>query len=133
MTTDHGEFQSTVWLAITLAIIAERQRDEGLEILSKKSGQEWVIPMMYLELDGHIDVFASNAGANTDPDWHRNLVANPGVTVEIGSESVAANAVPVLGNERDRIYAIQAARYPGFAQYEEKTSRVIPVVEPVRR
>jgi hypothetical protein len=41
--------------------------------------------------------------------------------------------VPVLGNERDRIYAIQAARYPGFAQYEEKTSRVIPVVEPVRR
>jgi deazaflavin-dependent oxidoreductase (nitroreductase family) len=104
-----------------------------LHTTGAKSGKERVNPMMYLELDDHIYVFASKAGAHTDPDWHRNLVANPGVTIEIGNETVAAEAVPVLDGERDRIYAVQAGRYPGFAEYQEKTSRVIPVVELVRK
>lgn len=100
-----------------------------------KSGQARLNPMMYLEEDGRRYVFASKAGADTSPDWYHNLVAQPSVTVEAatgdgdGIESYSATAVPLTGDERDRIYAEQAQRYPGFAEYQEKTSRVIPVVE----
>lgn len=94
-----------------------------------KSGQERVNPMMYLDLDGHRYVFASKAGADTNPDWYRNLVAHPDVTVEVGAEEYSALAKPVAGKDRDRAYAEQAGRYPGFAEYQEKTTRVIPVVE----
>jgi deazaflavin-dependent oxidoreductase (nitroreductase family) len=103
-----------------------------LHTIGAKSGLERVNPMMYLEESGRVFVFASKAGADTDPDWYRNLVANPDVSVELGAETFAARAVPVTGTERDRIYATQATRYPGFAQYEAKTTRVIPVVELVR-
>jgi deazaflavin-dependent oxidoreductase (nitroreductase family) len=97
-----------------------------------KSGRERVNPMMYLDEGGRIYVFASKAGADTNPDWFHNLVANPTVTFEIGSDTLLANAVPVVGAERDRIYGVQAGRFPGFDEYQAKTSRVIPVVELVR-
>ena len=97
-----------------------------------KSGLERVNPMMYLEESGRVFVFASKAGADTDPDWYRNLVANPGVRVELGVDTFAANAVPLDQPERDRVYAIQADRNPGFAEYEAKTTRLIPVVELIR-
>lgn len=103
-----------------------------LHTTGAKTGLERVNPMMYLTEDGQIFVFASKAGADTHPDWYHNLVANPEVTIERGGESYAANAIPITGDERDRIFTIQADRYPGFAEYEAKTSRVIPVVEIVR-
>ena len=89
-------------------------------------------PMMYLNEDDRIFVFASKAGADTNPDWFHNLVAEPLVTVEMGKEKFSATARPVVGDEHDRIYAVQAERYPGFAEYQAKTTRVIPVVELVR-
>jgi deazaflavin-dependent oxidoreductase (nitroreductase family) len=89
-------------------------------------------PMMFLQVDGKIYVFASKAGADTNPDWFHNLVADSGVTVEIGLEKFEATAKPVVGEERERIYAMQAERYPGFAEYQEKTTRTIPVVELIR-
>jgi deazaflavin-dependent oxidoreductase (nitroreductase family) len=93
-----------------------------------KSGQARVNPMMYL-LDGDtIYVFASKAGHPSNPDWYHNLVANPAVQVEIGTETFDASAHVVTGTERDRIYGRQAELYPGFAEYQETTSRVIPVV-----
>ena len=126
-------------------IIAEFRANEGrvggsfegapvllLHTTGVKSGLERVNPMMYLEDDGRLYVFASKAGAPTHPDWYRNLVANPGVSVEIGSETIVAHAQTVSIAERNRLYAIQMQRYPGFAEYEQKTSRVIPVVELVR-
>lgn len=103
-----------------------------LHTTGKRSGQERVNPMMYLEENGHVYVFASKAGHHAHPDWYHNLVANPRVTVELGAETFAATAQAVAGAERDRIYAVQAGRYPGFAEYQEKTTRVIPVVELVR-
>lgn len=103
-----------------------------LHTTGRRSGQERVNPMMYLDLDGHRYVFASKAGADTDPDWYRNLVAEPSVTAEVGTETYAATAVPLSGAERDRVYDEQARRYPGFAEYQQKTARVIPVVELVR-
>ncbi|MDA8343666.1 MAG: nitroreductase/quinone reductase family protein [Actinomycetota bacterium] len=104
-----------------------------LHTTGKRSGLERVNPMMYLDLDGHRYVFASKAGADTDPDWYRNLVAEPTVTVEAGTETYTATATTVTGAERVRIYDEQARRYPGFAEYAAKTSRVIPVVELARK
>jgi deazaflavin-dependent oxidoreductase (nitroreductase family) len=100
-----------------------------LHTTGARTGRERVNPMMYLDLDGRRFVFASKAGADTNPDWYRNLVADPSVTVEAGTETYRATAVPLTGEERDRIYAEQARRYHGFAEYAEKTARVIPVVE----
>ena len=107
-----------------------------LHTTGAKSGAERVHPMMYLDLDGRRFVFASKAGHPKNPAWYHNLLANPAVRVEVGTgstiETYAATARPVAGDERDRIYAEQAGRYPGFAEYQEKTDRVIPVVELVR-
>jgi deazaflavin-dependent oxidoreductase (nitroreductase family) len=94
-----------------------------------KSGQPRVNPMMYRPEDERMFVFASKAGAPTNPDWYYNLKAHPDVTVEVGAERFAARANIITGPERDRIYADHAAQYPGFAEYQEKTNRVIPVVE----
>jgi deazaflavin-dependent oxidoreductase (nitroreductase family) len=94
-----------------------------------RSGAERVNPMMYLDEDGTTYVFASYAGAPKDPDWYFNLVATPEVNVEIGDETFSARATPVDRAERDRIYAKQASLYPNFAEYETKTTRVIPVVK----
>lgn len=108
-----------------------------LHTVGARSGVERVNPMMYLDDgdgngDGRRFVFASKAGAPSNPDWYHNLVANPSVRVEVGSETYGATARPLEGPERDRVYAEQARRYPGFAEYQEKTDRVIPVVELVR-
>jgi deazaflavin-dependent oxidoreductase (nitroreductase family) len=97
-----------------------------------KSGRRHTTPMMYLQGDNGVYVFASKAGAPTNPDWFHNLVANPTVTVELGTDQYDATAAPLEGAERDRVYAEQAKLYTGFAEYQEKTSRVIPVVELVR-
>jgi deazaflavin-dependent oxidoreductase (nitroreductase family) len=107
---------------------------EGAPILlltttGAKSGLSRTSPMMYLAEGDRRFVFASKAGAPTNPDWFHNLKANPQVTVEIGSETFGARAQEVVGAERDRIYAEQASRFPGFAEYQEKTTRTIPVVE----
>ena len=93
-----------------------------------KTGKTRVNPVMYLADGDRILVFASKGGAPTNPDWYYNLIANPDVTVEVGTETFQAKAMVVAGNERDAIYAKQAALYPQFGEYEEKTTRKIPVV-----
>lgn len=93
-----------------------------------KSGQERVSPMMYLPDDERYVVFASKAGADDNPDWYHNLKAHPEARIEVGDDEVAVRAVEVTGPERDRLYARQAELFPGFKDYEAKTSRVIPVV-----
>jgi deazaflavin-dependent oxidoreductase (nitroreductase family) len=97
-----------------------------------KSGVDRVNPMMYLEEDGKIYVFASYNGADKHPDWFHNIKADDKVSVERGTETYEATAEPVPLEERDRIYAIMASRFANFAEYEKKTSRVIPVVELIR-
>lgn len=99
-----------------------------LSTTGAKSGKTRENPMMYLAEGDRIYVFASKAGAPTNPDWYHNLVAHPEVTVELGTDRLEAVATPVDKAERDRIYAEQASRYPGFADYEANTDRVIPVV-----
>jgi deazaflavin-dependent oxidoreductase (nitroreductase family) len=101
-----------------------------LTTTGRKSGDPRTAPMMYLrEEDGHLYVFASKGGAPTDPHWYQNLVANPKVTVELGTEHFEATARPLDRAERDRVYARQVKLYPQFGEYETKTERTIPVVE----
>jgi deazaflavin-dependent oxidoreductase (nitroreductase family) len=94
-----------------------------------KTNAERVNPVMYLNDAGRLFVFASKAGSDANPDWYHNLMANPEVTVELDDETFAATAIVLHGEERDHIYKIQGERMPQFAEYQEKTARVIPVVE----
>jgi len=93
-----------------------------------KTGRRLTSPVMYSSDGDRLLVFASKAGAPTHPDWYHNLIANPEVTVEQGTETFNARAVVVTGEERDRLYAEQATRSPQFAEYQTKTTRQIPVV-----
>jgi deazaflavin-dependent oxidoreductase (nitroreductase family) len=103
----------------------------------RKSGREYVAPTMYLAHESDpavIYVFASKAGAPTHPDWYYNLTAARRATVEVGTETYDVTVREITGADRDRIYAEQARRYPGFADYERKTEgiRTIPVLELTR-
>ena len=97
-----------------------------------KSGVERINPLACLAEGDRLYVFASKAGADTHPDWYFNIIANSRVTVERGTESFAAVATPLEGAERERVYSLQAEAFPGFAEYQAKTSRVIPVIELTR-
>jgi deazaflavin-dependent oxidoreductase (nitroreductase family) len=127
-------------------IIAEFRANEGrvggqfegapvvlMHHVGRKSGKEFVNPVMYLADDSDpatIFVFASKAGAPTHPDWYWNMTEAGSATVEVGTETYDVAVRELEGDERDRVYAEQASRYPGFAEYEEKTAgiRVIPVL-----
>jgi deazaflavin-dependent oxidoreductase (nitroreductase family) len=93
-----------------------------------KSGKRRVTPLAYLSDGGRYAVFATKAGAPTNPDWYHNLIAQPNVTIEVGTDTIVAVASETSGEERDRLYRAQAERSPQFAEYEKQTDRVIPVV-----
>ena len=100
----------------------------------RKSGREYVTPMMYLPHDTEVDtiyVFATKGGVPTNPDWYFNLTAAGDGSVERGTEMYDVTVRDLSGTERDRIYAEQARRYPGFAEYARQTAgiRTIPVLE----
>jgi deazaflavin-dependent oxidoreductase (nitroreductase family) len=102
--------------------------------LGRKSGREYVTPMMYLPDEVEPDViyvFASKGGAPTNPDWYYNLVAAGDGTLERGTKTYQVTVRNLTGAERDRIFAEQARRYPGFAEYARQTAgvRTIPVLE----
>jgi deazaflavin-dependent oxidoreductase (nitroreductase family) len=93
-----------------------------------KTGTQRTNPMMYLADGSRLVVFASKAGAPTNPDWYHNLVAHPAATVEVGTDRFAVTARVVSGAERDELYERQSALYPGFGEYQANTSRTIPVI-----
>lgn len=99
-----------------------------LHTTGAKTGRERETPLMYLDEGDDRFVFASKGGAPNHPDWYRNLKANPDVTVDVGTESYPATARVITGPERDRIYAAQVAAFPQFGDYEQKTTRKIPVI-----
>lgn len=99
-----------------------------LHTTGAKTGQERVNPMMYRRVGDNLAVFASKAGAPTNPDWYHNLVANPSVTAEVGTQTLPFTARVAAPDEREQIWTAQKADYPGFADYETKTTRQIPVV-----
>ncbi|WP_043673912.1 nitroreductase family deazaflavin-dependent oxidoreductase [Streptomyces xylophagus] len=108
-----------------------------LHHLGRRSGQEHVTPVMYLPHEtepGIIYVFATRGGAPANPDWYYNLATAGGGSVERGTETYGVTIRDLSGAERDRVYAEQARRYPGFAEYARQTAgvRTIPVLELTR-
>ncbi len=99
-----------------------------LHTTGAKSGLPRLNPAAYTEDRDRLVIIASKGGADTHPDWYYNVVANPNVTVEVGSEKYDAVATVEEEPERTRLYDQMAAQYPGFEGYRQKTSRVIPVI-----
>jgi deazaflavin-dependent oxidoreductase (nitroreductase family) len=104
-----------------------------LHTAGARSGQPRINPVMYLADGDRYLVFATKAGSDRNPDWYWNLRANPDVTIEVGDETIMVHATELTGAERDEKYRVQSGRYPGFAAYQEKTSRRIPVIALTRR
>ncbi len=99
-----------------------------LHTTAAKSGQPRVNPLAVLPDGDRLVVIASKGGASTHPDWYHNLVANPEVSVELGTEQFKARATPTPEPERTELFAKMVAINLGFAEYEQKANRTIPVV-----
>jgi deazaflavin-dependent oxidoreductase (nitroreductase family) len=99
-----------------------------------KSGKPQTVVLNHLQDGDRFVVFGTKGGAPTDPDWVRNVLADPNPTVETGTETIPVRPTEVTGPERDELYARQVERRPVFGTYPGKTSRVIPVIalDPVR-
>ena len=93
-----------------------------------KSGQPRLAPVVYSRDGEQYVIVASKGGAPTHPAWYLNLLANPVVTVEVGGETFELRATATEGAERDRLYEQHAAHSPSFAEYQRRTTRIIPVV-----
>lgn len=127
--------------AFNRALIAEFRANEGkvggqfagrplllLSTTGARSGQIRTSPLAYTTDGERYVIIASKGGAPTHPDWYHNLVANPIVTVEVGTEQFEARATITEGEERTRLFNQMAEQMPGFAEYQRKAERQIPVV-----
>lgn len=99
-----------------------------LHSVGARSGEERINPMMFQKVGDDYAVFASMAGAPTSPGWYHNLKASPNAKIEVGTEEISVVARQTEGDERESIWETQKTRFPTFADYEAKTSRVIPVM-----
>lgn len=93
-----------------------------------KSGKSYVNPLAYLSDHGRYVVFASKAGAPTNPGWYYNLKTHPNTSIEVGTQTLAVMASEATGEERNRLFETQVQRQPQFGEYEQKTDRLIPVM-----
>lgn len=93
-----------------------------------RTGAERTTPLVFTRDGDHLVIVASKGGSDQHPQWFHNIVRNPIVTLEVGSEKFAARATISEPDERRRLYDAHAAAYPGFREYEKKTDRVIPVI-----
>ena len=99
-----------------------------LHHVGAKTGTPRVNPLAYLADGERFIVFASKAGAPTNPDWYHNLKANPETSIEVGTDTIAVTASEASGEQRERLFRAQADRSPQFAEYQQKTERAIPVI-----
>lgn len=99
-----------------------------LHTVGAKSGQERVNPVACVTDGDRLVIIASKGGAPTHPDWYYNLMANPLVTVEVGTDQFQARAAVVPEPERTRLYNKMVEMMPGFDEYRRRTTRVIPVI-----
>jgi deazaflavin-dependent oxidoreductase (nitroreductase family) len=99
-----------------------------LHTVGARSGQERINPVAYVTDGDRLVIIASKGGAPTNPDWYYNILAHPLVTVEVGTEKFQTQARVTSEPERTRLFSKMVAMMPGFAEYQKKTSRVIPVI-----
>lgn len=106
---------------------------EGMPLLllhhtGAKSGRQRINPLAYQADNGRYVIFASKAGAPTNPDWFYNLKAHPDVRIEVGTDTIDVHASEASDEERERLFSTQAEQMPQFAEYAQQTDRVIPVI-----
>jgi deazaflavin-dependent oxidoreductase (nitroreductase family) len=94
-----------------------------------KSGEPRTVPVGFHRIDGRLIILASMGGADKNPPWYYNVVANPGVTVELGTDTFSATATVTEGEDREHLFATVCERMAVFAEYQERTARLIPVIE----
>jgi len=99
-----------------------------LTTIGRKSGRRLTIPLLYLRDEGRIVTVASKGGMDHHPLWYRNLVANPAVDVQIGTETSAMQAHTASDAEKSALWPKLVAMYPDYATYQTRTARNIPVV-----
>jgi deazaflavin-dependent oxidoreductase (nitroreductase family) len=99
-----------------------------LHHVGAKTGQDRINPLAYNRDGDRYVIFASKAGAPTNPDWYHNLKAHPDVSIEVGTDTIDVVAAEATGEERERLFSAQVERSPGFGDYQAKTDRVIPVI-----
>jgi deazaflavin-dependent oxidoreductase (nitroreductase family) len=94
-----------------------------------KSGQSRISPLAYFDIDGKLIIIGAFAGAPRNPAWVHNLRANPRAQIEVGADSYEVTVRELPSAEREELFGKVAAAAPGFAEYQSKTSRVIPLFE----
>ena len=99
-----------------------------LHTIGAKTGQQRINPVAYISDGDRLVIIASKGGAPTSPDWYHNILAHPLVTVEVGTEQFQVMATISAEPERTRLYDRMVEAMPGFAEYQQKTKRVIPVI-----
>ena len=100
--------------------------------LGARSGTERVSPLVYLPDGDDMIIAATKGGAPSHPDWYRNVVAHPEITVEVGADTFRVRAAETTGQERDDLWRRLKEARPGFAGYEAKTDRVFPMIRLTR-
>lgn len=129
------------WLALNGGVIPEFRANGGkcggrwegnpmvlLTTTGARSGRERTSPLTYTTDGDRIVLIASRAGDDRHPDWYHNLVANPDVVIEIGTERFEATATTAAEPERTRLFDARIAAMPRFGDYVDQTDRTIPVV-----
>jgi deazaflavin-dependent oxidoreductase (nitroreductase family) len=96
--------------------------------IGAKSGIERVNPLVYFPDGDRMVIVASAGGAPKNPDWYYNLKANPSTKAEVGTETFAVEAVELTGDEYADMWSLVTATMPGFADYQTKTTRTIPLL-----
>jgi deazaflavin-dependent oxidoreductase (nitroreductase family) len=104
-----------------------------LHTIGARSGREHIVPMRARIEGDAMYVFGSAHGSARQPDWYRNVLANPDFQVEKGTETFQVHATEVTGAERERVFRAHAETFPVFADYEQKLERTIPVLKLERR
>ncbi|MEX0666939.1 MAG: nitroreductase family deazaflavin-dependent oxidoreductase [Acidimicrobiia bacterium] len=99
-----------------------------IHTIGARSHKEHIVPMRGIPDGDSFYVFASAHGSVRNPDWYHNLIAHPGIVIELGSKTVPVRAIEVVGEERDLIFRKHAARFQVFAEYERKLARTIPAI-----
>jgi len=132
-----NEWNSAQWRERNDGVIADFRANNGatgnnplilLTTTGRKSGQPHVTPLMFTTDGDRFVVIASKGGAPKHPAWYLNLAANPEVTIEYGPDKFSARATDAVGDEYERLFAQQAAKYPFFSDYRAKAGRHVPVV-----
>ncbi len=101
-------------------------------VIGAKTGLERVVPLVYFRVEGRLAVIASMGGSDKHPTWYLNMLANPAVTIEIGAEIYPATAIDTSGTDRDELFRAVCELNPVFVKYQDKTDRLIPVIELTR-